>query len=115
VGRQERGGLAVHLTSADDPARLQRLLAPIAPGLLSEVGIAGWHHLEPDQAHAVGLPAGIVALDGERELAFAPGERVTLTLRENAFFTVDVSRCLQWAAPHGAFRDFSLNHQGDTP
>jgi hypothetical protein len=48
--------------------------------------------------------AGVVALDGERELEFEPGDIVTITLREGAFRTVDVSRCMQLAAAGGHFR-----------
>jgi len=46
----------------------------------------------------------VVALDGERELAFDPGDRVQITLRENAFPTVDVARCMQIAACEGLLR-----------
>ena len=45
--------------------------------------------------------AGTVALDGERELAFEPGQSVRMTLRENAFSTVDVARCMTVAAEQG--------------
>ena len=46
----------------------------------------------------------MIALDGERELAFGPDDRVAITLRENAFPTVDVARCMQTAAREGLFR-----------
>ena len=48
--------------------------------------------------------AGIVALDGERELAFAPGDEVTVTLREGAFHSLDVAACMRYAARAGLMR-----------
>ena len=48
--------------------------------------------------------AGTVALDGERELIFEPGQRVGVTLRENAFRTLDVARCMAVAARDGLLR-----------
>ena len=46
----------------------------------------------------------MVALDGEREMTFDAGDRVRVTLRENAFPTVDVARCMHTAACEGLFR-----------
>jgi hypothetical protein len=57
-----------------------------------------------DQTFRVEHQAGVVALDGERELTFDPGDVVTITLREGAFRTLDVSRCLQIAAAEGLLR-----------
>lgn len=53
--------------------------------------------------------SGTVALDGERELSFGPSDRVTMTLRENAFATLDVARCMAVAARDGLLRFPSLN------
>ncbi|MEY2687969.1 MAG: Acetoin catabolism protein, partial [Pseudomonadota bacterium] len=103
VGRREAGGLVVQLAS--DPAHtLVDLHAPIAPGLVLPVPIASWHRLVPDEPSTVVQSAGTVALDGERELAFEAGDRVTVTLRENAFFTVDVARCMAVAARDALLR-----------
>lgn len=103
VGRRERGGLAVQIaTHAADALTL--LHAPIAPGLVLPVPVAGWQRLLPDEALAVQQSAGTVALDGERELIFEPGQRVSVTLRENAFRTLDVARCMAVAARDGLLR-----------
>ena len=103
VGRREPGGCAIELCPAPEPPKLT-LLAPIAPGMVRPVGIRGWQRMGADQAFHVDQEAGVVALDGERELTFDPGETVTIALRENAFRTLDVSRCLQIAAADGLFR-----------
>jgi predicted polyphosphate/ATP-dependent NAD kinase len=103
VGRRDPGGLAVHLGHHPQPAAL-RLLAPIAPGMVRPVAIAQWQAMPADQPFAVLQQGGVVALDGERELAFDAGDRVQITLRENAFPTVDVARCMQIAACEGLLR-----------
>jgi len=109
VGRTEKGGLAVYLS--DDPARCRlRLRAPIAPGMVCDLGIAGWEAMPAGKAFPVALAAGVVALDGERELTFDVGEQVCVTLREDAFLTVDVARCMHAAAREGLFRHLSSNN-----
>jgi hypothetical protein len=100
VGRHERGGLAVQIAHNGAPA-LTTLHAPIAPGLVLPVPLAGWQRMAADEPLPVLLRAGTVALDGERELAFDEGDRVTATLREHAFLTVDVARCMATAAHEG--------------
>jgi hypothetical protein len=103
VGRQQPGGLAVEMAH-DARHALLNLHAPIAPGLIRPVPIARWQRLVADEPLAITQTAGTVALDGERELGFEPGERVTATLRENAFFTIDVARCMHLAAQQGLLR-----------
>ncbi|MDE2628841.1 MAG: NAD(+)/NADH kinase [Burkholderiales bacterium] len=103
VGRRDPGGLAVYLGNAPHPAAL-RLLAPIAPGMVRPVSIARWQAMPAEQAFTVQQQGGVVALDGERELAFDAGDRVQITLRENAFPTVDVARCMHIAACDGLLR-----------
>ena len=103
VGRRDPGGLAVQLS--DDPAtRRLWLRVPIAPGMVRDAGIAGWEVMPAGRAFDVRLPAGIVALDGEREMPFDTNDKVRITLRPNAFSTVDVARCMQIAACEGLFR-----------
>lgn len=99
VSRTDPVGLAVQL----DPHAPRRLLAPIAPGLLQPVGIAGWQPMTADAPMAVMQQAGIVALDGERELPFDTGDDVRITLRRNAFRSVDIPRCLHAAVQRGCF------------
>jgi predicted polyphosphate/ATP-dependent NAD kinase len=103
VGRRERGGLAVQLARDAEHALLD-LHVPIAPVLVRPIPIAGWQRMVADEPLAITAEAGTVALDGERELAFEPGERVTMTLREDAFRTLDVTRCMNVAARDGLFR-----------
>ena len=102
LGRHEPGGLAVELATPGDGEF--DLHAPIAPGLTEPVPIANWQRLTDGVPHRVKQRAGIVALDGERELAFNAGDEVTITLRENAFRSIDVAACMRYAARAGLMR-----------
>lgn len=112
VGRREAGGLAIQLSDEPTHRRLT-LRVPIAPGMVRDVGIAHWERMPAGRDFPVALEAGVVALDGERELAFDRGDRVRVTLRENAFQTVDVSRCMHIAAELGLLRHSSPPPKGD--
>jgi predicted polyphosphate/ATP-dependent NAD kinase len=105
VGRREPGGLAITLSDDHAMRRLQ-LMAPIAPGMVRPVSIAHWQPMPANQPFTVMRGAGVVALDGERELTFDVGDNVQITLIENAFPTVDVATCLKIAADKGLFRHF---------
>jgi predicted polyphosphate/ATP-dependent NAD kinase len=102
LARHEPGGLAIELARAGECEFM--LDAPIAPGLMEPVPIAHWMRLEHGKPHRVKQRAGIVALDGERELAFHAGDEVSITLRENAFRSIDVAACMRYAARSGLMR-----------
>ncbi|MBS0445177.1 MAG: NAD(+)/NADH kinase [Proteobacteria bacterium] len=103
VGRREAGGLAIQL-AADARHALLTLNAPIAPGMIKPVPIASWQRMVADESLPIAARAGTVALDGERELGFDANEQVMMTLRERAFRTVDVARCMAAAARDGLLR-----------
>ena len=116
VGRRAPGGLAVHIS---DDIKQQKLIleAPIAPGMIRNIGISNWEVMPANKPFEVTLKGGVVALDGERELTFDDKDKVTVTLRENSFFTVDVTRCLQTAAAWGLFHSSpttAILPEGDT-
>lgn len=97
VGRRERHGLFVRFA----PARSNDtfvLRAPIVPGRLCELHIAGWEVFAPDRPLDIESSAGVIALDGERELPIESGARLQVRLREDAFDTLDVPACLRYAA-----------------
>ncbi|KWE53780.1 acetoin catabolism protein X [Burkholderia ubonensis] len=112
IGLSSIGGLHVELTppEPDDPATgtaaepLFHLHAPIAPGLLQPVPVGGWHRMVDGEPVRVRQHAGVVALDGEREITFGPQDCLTITLRERAFRSVAVAGCLRYAATHGLLR-----------
>jgi NAD+ kinase len=94
VPRDAPAGLHVRLR----PGAGRSIVSPIGPGLLERVAVAAWERLEPDEPFAVPPQSGMLSLDGEREVEIGAGDRVTVTLRCDAFRSVDVSRCMQLAA-----------------
>ena len=57
--------------------------------------------LKDDVPVALTVPAGSIALDGEREVAFGERDEVQVTLRGAAFRTIDVGACMAQAATQG--------------
>lgn len=99
VGRREKGGLAVQL--ADPKFCKKRLQAPIAPGMVEMLGIEGVRSIfEGEECRPI-IPAGSLALDGERELSFDSQQNVTIKLRENAFRTVNIPGIMHYATENG--------------
>ena len=47
------------------------------------------------------LKAGSIALDGEREIFISEGQQVSVTLVDEAFYTIDVARVMRFAATQG--------------
>jgi hypothetical protein len=70
------------------------VLAPIAPGLLELIGLDGCEPLPPGVTRQVGLARGTLALDGERELEFGPGDRISVTLAADGPRVIDVPAAL---------------------
>ena len=100
VSRREPRGVAARLSA--DAAR--RVLAPIAPGLVVPVGVADISWMQPGTGHAIEARAGVIAVDGERELTFGPGEVPVVTLREDGPRCVDVPAVLAASARLGLLR-----------
>jgi len=90
--RTDGHGAAITL---DDPRRAAHtVLAPLAPGLLQPVGVLEVGRLPPDRPRTVRLDRGTVAVDGEREIEFGPGDRVTVILRQDGPRVIDVPATL---------------------
>jgi NAD+ kinase len=111
VGRRDPFGLRVTL---DPEASAPTLRAPIAPGLIEPVAVASSERLRPDEAITVAHRGGVVALDGERELELRPSDRLTVTLRCDAFRSIDVPGCMRAAALRGLFHEDNHEHERGT-
>jgi len=109
VDRLTPEGRHVRFDNSDNPAC--RLQAPIAPGVIETVGIESWGRLLPDTPYAVGPQQGSIAFDGERELSFSTADRPTVTLRTDAFRTIDISACMR----HGARTRLLRDDRADAP
>ncbi|HET9597076.1 MAG TPA: NAD(+)/NADH kinase [Anaeromyxobacteraceae bacterium] len=104
VRRDEPHGLYLRLAPPRSPEARATVMAPIAPGLVREVGVASVDVLEPGRPRTLETAAGTLALDGEREVEFGQADRPTLALDLRGPLTVDVPATLAWAARHGALR-----------
>jgi predicted polyphosphate/ATP-dependent NAD kinase len=100
VARHEPHGVLARLA----PEAATQVLAPIAPGLVMPVGVDEIRRMHPGSVHSVDARAGVIAVDGERELTFGPGERPTVRLRADGPRCVDVSAVLAASARLGLLR-----------
>jgi hypothetical protein len=101
VGRHAAYGLHVRL---GDPATAPTVLhVPLAPGLVVPVGV-DWHRrLHPGETAELAQGAGVIALDGERELELRPDDRVAVRVIDGPL-TIDVEQVMLHAAQTGALR-----------
>lgn len=102
VTRLEKHGLHVRL-APEDTANIM-LDTPIAPGYMRGIGIRDFEPMKPGVKYRPELTDGSIALDGERELSFTRDDDVTIELVTDAFRTVNVSACMQYASRHGLMR-----------
>ena len=100
VTRADPHGVTARL-AADGP---HQVLAAIGPGLVAAVGVGEIERMRPGAVYQVDAPAGVLAVDGERELTFEPGERPTVRLRADGPWCVDVSAVLAASARLGLLR-----------
>lgn len=102
VTRIDGHGLHVRLASEDEADIM--LYTPIAPGYMRNIGIRDYQPMQPGVKYRPEITDGSIALDGERELSFNRNDVVTIELVPNAFRTVNVSACMQYASRHGLMR-----------
>ncbi len=115
VARHEPHGVAARI--AAEAAR--QVLAPIAPGLVVPVGVGQIERMRPGSVHPIDARAGVIAVDGERELTFEPGQQPTVRLRTDGPRCVDVPAVMAASARLGLLRPgrqrFSSNQEGTHP
>ncbi|MCL2427989.1 MAG: NAD(+)/NADH kinase [Alphaproteobacteria bacterium] len=102
VSRRSPGGLMVRVA----PPRQAPMVigAPVAPGLIEQVGVADWRRMPAGVPFAPMLTAGSIALDGEREWSFTARDKVSVTLVGDAFRSLDVAAVMKFSAVHGLMR-----------
>jgi predicted polyphosphate/ATP-dependent NAD kinase len=94
--RESPRGVAVRL--APDGHAPQSVLAPIAPGILARVGVLEVSDMAFGQPWCSRVPAGTVAVDGEREIEFGRHQQVSVMLSGGGPLVVDVPTVLKAAA-----------------
>ena len=109
----EAGGLRYVLAGGGEDSRASTgesepggatVLAPVAPGMVAQVGIARWERLAEGERVAVEPRHSAIALDGERAFTVTPQQRVEVSVQRNGPPVVQVERALQVAAELGLFR-----------
>lgn len=81
-----------------------RVLAPVAPGLLTHVDIQEYHPLNIGDEVVLSDTIGTLALDGERSIELYPGQVASVRLTDNGPRVVDVPACIAAATQSGFFK-----------
>jgi hypothetical protein len=97
----EGEGLHLQMGSLDDPACMQ-VIAPIAPGLVIPLAINSVERFSG--ATAIRNASGVLAFDGEREIAIEPGQRWEVVLDTHGPRVVDIQEALRLGIQRGLFR-----------
>jgi hypothetical protein len=87
----------LHLRLAPPERAPTTVTVPLAPGLVTEVGVVEARRVEPGEVVPLAPMAGCLALDGERELELGPGDRVTVRLAQGPL-VIDVDAVMARAA-----------------
>jgi predicted polyphosphate/ATP-dependent NAD kinase len=98
LNREDREGRRVRLVPLE--VANYKLSAPIAPGLIEDIGIGSVETVNPDAIYLPSVSVGSIALDGERELTFSEIDDVSIRLLPDAFRTINVNDCMAYAARH---------------
>jgi len=98
IGIDDPFGLRVRLGKGKG-LKARSIKAPIAPGMVPEIMVAGWDVMEPGERWLIERRPGTIALDGEREVTLLPGQRVEIALALNGPNVVDVNHALRLLAP----------------
>ncbi len=80
------------------------VLAPIAPGLVTQVGIREHRLLNIGDQIILNPDARTVALDGERAIEIYPGQVASVRLTNQGPRVVNIQRCVAEAAKAGVFK-----------
>jgi len=100
VSRGEPDGVTARLEAGGT----HRVLAPIGPGLVATVGVRDIEPMRPGPAYPVDTAAGVLAVDGERELTFELGDQPTVRLRADGPWCVNITAVMDASARLGLLR-----------
>lgn len=86
----------------------QRVLAPIAPGLITPVGVRRSRLLSMGDEVVLRPGPGTIALDGERSIEVDCHQLMTVRLTNRGPRVVDIGACMAEAARAGVFRSVTV-------
>lgn len=82
----------------------ERLIAPVAPGIIEHIGVSPMRELLIGQNYVWDVKEkGTVALDGEREIYIKPGDQLTFTITDMGPLKVSVRETIEQAQIEGKF------------
>lgn len=99
VGMDDGKGLRIRLGGGGE-----RVVAPVAPGMVIPVDIARWAEMGIGDSAPIELRPCTVALDGERAFSLTPNQRAYVALSDRGPRVVSIDAALRAAALNGAFR-----------
>jgi hypothetical protein len=99
-GRDDDAGVEVRCTAEGEGGK--PLLVPVSPGLYGYCHVSASRRLALDEPVEMEGP-GVIAFDGDRDRALAPGERVTVRVLRDGPRVIDVRRTLALGAERGSF------------
>ncbi len=89
-----------------------RTRAAVLPGVIQEIGVREVRRLPLGERTAVSIRPCLIALDGEREVAVAAGDEVTIRVERDGPCVVDINKVIRQAASRGFFADDSQSKRG---
>jgi predicted polyphosphate/ATP-dependent NAD kinase len=75
----------------------ERVLAPIAPGMMRWIPIRSYQILEPHKSLPIKFAPSFLSLDGEREIDIGKDEKISILLNEAGPYVVDIQKALLMA------------------
>ena len=96
LAREAENGMLLNLAEPDGAPMV--VTAPLAPGLMVDIGVEAVHELCPGEAVSLRATGGVVALDGEREIEFSPNQKLAVRLEWDGPLTLDIPRVMAYAA-----------------
>ncbi len=93
----------LHIRLASNGNASATVKAPIAPGLIARIPIAGWRRIAVGESVAVEPVDSVIALDGEREIEVTRESSLSIAFREDGPCVIDIPQTLQLAVDRGLF------------
>ena len=94
-------GMGMHILLGEPG---QRIVAPIAPGLIQQLSIRRHERFTPAEPVELETKSGVIALDGEREITIDPTAGFRVGLNPLGPVVVDVEACLHHGVAAGFFQ-----------
>ena len=103
----DEGGLQYSIADSEsaesDATGINRVVAPIAPGIVPSIPISSWHRMPEGERLKIERRHCTVALDGERAFSVNESQLLEMEVLREGPPVIDVSLALTVAARQGLF------------